>query len=391
MRVMEGKTTTRALLLAAVVAALAAGCGSSGSGGNAAEQTTTASSSAGGGSRPSADESVVNAVGPNGDKAVHASALTLSDEDVAALKAKGKTFNVATFWQVQDQQDVNMLRGLRDTWKKYGLPIKISAEAIANWDAARQTNQMLTLARTKPDAMVGILVDQKATAAAARTIDKQGIPLVYWDVPAEGAGYTSAVSAHGRVAGWKAADAMAKALDGKGEVAALPMKFKFFPTDQRVEGFIERIKTYPNIKLIDTKQGATVFDDGQKAGEAILQRHPEIDGIFASWQDPAMGIVSAARTLGRTDLKVTTVDLTEAPALEIARCGILTASVAQQPYEIGQAQAIIVAKTLLGQKVPKFVVTDVPAVTHENLFKVWKRTFKLDPPKKLKGAYRDSC
>ncbi|MDX6543734.1 MAG: ribose transport system substrate-binding protein [Gaiellaceae bacterium] len=374
-------------LLVGSIALLVTACGGSSDEQAADSETTTAAAA----TRPAADESTVDAVGPTGDAAVHADTLTLTDDDVQALKAKGKSFKVATFWQVQDQQDTNMMRGMRDTWKKYDVPISISQVAIANWDAARQTNQMLTLAQTKPDAMVGILVDQVATASAVKKINTQKIPIVFWDVPAEGADYTSAVSAHGRVAGWKAADAMAEALGEKGEVAALPMKFKFYPTDQRVEGFKERIKTYPNMKLIETKQGATVFDDGQKAGQAILQRYPNIDGIFASWQDPAMGVISGARTLGRTNIVVTTVDLTEPPAVEIARCGILKATVAQQPYEIGAAQAVIVAKTLLGQEVPKFVVTDVPLVTHENLFEIWKRTFRLDPPKKLEGAYQESC
>jgi hypothetical protein len=42
---------------------------------------------------------------------------------------------------------------------------------------------------------------------------------------------------------------------------------------------------------------------------------------MASWQDAAMGIVAAARTLNRTDLVVTTVDLSDAAALEIASWG----------------------------------------------------------------------
>ncbi len=381
------RTALWALVLTLLISGLAA-CGGGDSEGAA---TTEAPAGTTEDAREPAEESEVDAVGPDGSEGVHASTLTLTQEDIDALKSKNKTFKVATFWQVQGEQDVNMLRGLRDTWKKYDVPIEIAGESYANWDSGRQNDQMLTLANTKPDAMVGILVDQVAGAAAVKKINSMNIPIIFWDVPAEGAEYTSAVSAHGRVAGWKAADAMAEAIGGEGKVAAIPMKFKFFPTDQRVEGFIERIKTYPDIEVVDTKQGATVFDDGEKAGEAILQRNPDIKGIFASWQDPAMGIVSAARTLNRTDLVVTTVDLTEAPALEIATCGILQGTVAQQPYEIGVAQATIVAKALLGQEVPKFVVTDVPAVNHDNVFEVWERTFKSQPPEKLRNAYRDSC
>jgi ribose transport system substrate-binding protein len=157
-----------------------------------------------------------------------------------------------------------------------------------------------------------------------------------------------------------------------------------------VAGFLERIKTYPGIKVV-AKQGATVFDDGEKVGEALLQRYPNLKGIFASWQDPAMGVVAAARTLGRNDLAVTTVDLAEKPALELATCGILKATAVQLPYDIGVAQAKLTAKILLGEKVPKFSVQSVPLATHDNVFDVYKQVFKRNAPEKLKKAYKRTC
>jgi ribose transport system substrate-binding protein len=384
---------TRLAVLAGVVALGAtavAGCGGDDTGGGGAQPVAQASSAECPGTRGSADEKTVGATAPDGSKGVHAGTIELTQAEIDKLKASGRTYKVATFWQAQGDNETNMRNGMRDTFAKYGLPIEISAEAAANWDAARQVDQIETLVKTKPDAMIGILVDQTAVAPAIRAVNDAKIPVVFWDVPANGASFSAIVSSHGRVAGWKAADAMAKAIGCKGDVAVLPMKFKFFPTDQRVDGFLERIKTYPGIKVV-TQQGATVFDDGEKAGEAILQRYPSLDGVFASWQEPAMGVISAARTLGKTNIAVTTVDVGEKPALELASCGLLKATVAQLPYDEGVGEALDVAKLLAGSTVPPFAVTDVPLVTHENVLDAYKQVYHRDAPAQLAKAYRKSC
>jgi ribose transport system substrate-binding protein len=343
-----------------------------------------------GGSRPVASESKILATGPNGEKGVHASTVKLTKAEIAKLKGLGRTLKVATFWQVQVDNTMIMLDGIKKTFAKYGLPITISGQAMANWDAARQADQIQTLIQTKPDALIGILVDPSAAGTVIRTANKAKIPVVFWDVPATGAQFSAIVTSHGRIAGWKAADQMAEAIGCEGEIAVLPMKFKFYPTDQRVNGFLERIKTYPKIKVV-ADDGATVFDDGEQVGSAILQRNPNLKGVFASWQDPAMGVISAARTLGRTSLAVTTVDLAEKPGLELATCGILKGTVAQLPYDEGVAEATAVAKILAGSTVPKFMVTDVPAVTHANVVTIYPRVFHKAAPKKLAAAYRKSC
>ena len=330
--------------------------------------------------------------GPGGEKPTNFADLTLADQEVTAVKALNKNFRVGTFWQVQADTSDLMQAGMRDTWAKYGLPIASSASTFANWDAATQVDQIETLLATKPDALVGILVDQTSVAPAIKKANDAKVPIVFWDLPATGADYSAIATSNGRLAGCRAADAMAAQLGGSGSIAVLPMKFAFFPTDQRVAGFKDRIaSTYPGIKIVE-EQGATVFADGQAVGEGLLQAHPDLKGIFASWQDPAMGVVAAARTLNRKDLVVTTVDLSDVAAREIASCGILKATAAQLPYDEGEAEAMLVAKILANSpNIPKYVVTDTPLATHDTLLDVYKQVFHKDAPDNLKSAFVSTC
>lgn len=329
-------------------------------------------------------------MGPRGEEPTDAAELTVSDTAINALKQSGKTYRVGTFWQVQADTLTLMIEGLEETWKELGVPIEISGQTIANFDAQQQVNDINTLLAQDPDALVGILVDPEAVSTAIAEVNEQDVPIVFWDLPAEGEEYNSIVTSAGRLAGCRSADAMAEHLGGEGKIAVMPLTFDFYPTDQRVEGFKERIAEYPGIEIV-REDGATVYDDGLSVGEGILQAVPDLAGVFASWQDPAMGIVAAARAAGRDDLVVTTVDLSDTAAVEIASCGILKATAAQLPYDQGVAEAKSVVNILAGEPNPEFIVTDTPLATHETLFEVYEQVFHNDPPQELVDAYEESC
>ena len=329
--------------------------------------------------------------GPRGETPTRAESLEVSEEVAQTLRDSGETFEVATFWQVQADTGDLMMQGMAETWEELDLPIQLGNATYADWDAATQVSQIQTLVAAQPDALVGILVDPSTGATAIQAANEAGIPVIFWDLPAEGEDFASIVSATGKLAGCRAADTLAKAIGYEGEIASLPMKFEFFPTDQRVEGFNDRIaEAYPDIEIV-SDQGATVFEDGQDVGEGLLQAHPDLKGVFASWQDPAMGVVAAAQAHGRTDLAVTTVDLSDVAAHEIANCGVLVGTAATLPYDEGVAEAKLVANILAGEEVPEFVIADTPMVTHDNVLEGYTEVFHEDPPASLMDAYVEEC
>ena len=58
----------------------------------------------------------------------------------------------------------------------------------------------------------------------------------------------------------------------------------------------------------------------------MLIANPSIKGIWAVWDVPAEGVISAARTAGRDDLVITTIDLGENVAIDMAQDGSSRAS-----------------------------------------------------------------
>ena len=109
------------------------------------------------------------------------------------------------------------------------------------------------------------------------------------------------------------ADELAHALGGEGEVAALYYAPDFYVTNQRYQGFVARLEAkYPNIKLV-TVQGLQDPNKSQEVAAAILTRFPNLDGMYASWDVPAMGALAAARVAGKSpqDFKVVNEKLRE--------------------------------------------------------------------------------
>ena len=328
--------------------------------------------------------------GPNGQAPTSASAVSLSAAEIAKFKALHRTIRVATFWQVPSANGTLMLNGMKSAWAKDGLNVKIISTSYSNFDPSTQSNNIESQIVQKPDAMIGILDDPSSERAAVAKVNAAKIPVIFWDLPAGGSTkYTSIVTSNGEQAGCLAADALASAIHDHGDIAVLPMSYAFYPTDQRVAGFMARIKSYPGIKVVATGYGvgATTEANGVSQGEALLQRYPNIAGFFVSWLDPAMGVVSAARSLGRSNIAITSVDLAEENALLIAGCSsTLKASSTQLPYAEGQAEGKLLVKIMDGENVPRYVVTPTPIATHSDVLSVYQQVYQASAPAPLKAA-----
>ena len=84
----------------------------------------------------------------------------------------------------------------------------------------------------------------------------------------------------------------------------------------------------------------------------MITAHPDIDGIWAVWDVPAEGVISAARTSNKSNLIVTTEDLGENVAINIAQGGFVKGLGAQRPYDQGVTEAKLAAYALLGKQAP---------------------------------------
>jgi ribose transport system substrate-binding protein len=378
----------------AIIAALglaAAACGDD-------DTTTSASQAAGGGGAAGCDpdaalaelEKNVLSTGPNGESPTPAAEITLTDNEIAQVKSMGATAALVFHYGGNDWSQAQM-DGLEATFADLG--IDVIATTDADFKPEVQVSDIETVLTQSPDIIVSIPTDAQATADAYQSAADAGVHLVFMDNVAagltQGEDYVSVVSADNYGNGVASAHLMAKALGCEGTVGIVYHAADFFVTQQRYDAFKETMaENYPDIEIVDEQGigGPDFTGDAEEAASAILTSNPDVDGIWAVWDVPAEGVMAAARTAGRDDLVITTIDLGENVAIAIGSDDLVFGLGAQRPYDQGVAEARLGAYALLGKEAPPYVALNALPVQRQNLLDAWENVYHADAPETVQDA-----
>ncbi len=328
--------------------------------------------------------------GPSGEDPSPAAGVTLTDEELAKIKAMNATAAIVMHYGGNDWSRAQ-INGLQTQFAAMG--IKVLAVTDAGFKPEKQVSDIETIMAQKPDVIVSIPTDPTATAAAYKAAAEAGTKLVFMDnVPTgfeAGKDYVSVVSADNYGNGVASAHLMAKALNGEGDIGLVFHAADFFVTKQRYDAFKATIASdYPNIKIVAEQGigGPDFSGDAEKAASAILTSNPSVKGIWAVWDVPAEGVISAARVAGRDDLVITTIDLGENVAISMAQGGFVKGLGAQRPYDAGVVEAKLAGYALLGKEAPAFVALPALPVTRDTLLDGWKAVYSTEATDNIKTS-----
>jgi ribose transport system substrate-binding protein len=325
--------------------------------------------------------------GPNGEDATPASALRLSSGDVATIRAENAT--AALVWHEESDFTTAVTAGVRDVFQPLG--IRVVAETSAGFDPAKQKADIETVAAKNPDVMLTLPVDPVITASAYKDVARQGTKIVLLsNLPRgmeHGRDYVSIVTDDLFDMGKRAADALAAALGGEGEVGYFFLDANSFVANQRDEAFLKTITAnYPEIEVV-ARQGIGDPNKAQEQANGALVQHPDLDGVYVTFsQPPGDGVLAALRASGNTATKIVSLDLDEPLALDMAKGGHTFALIADRAYELGRAMAKSAAYGLLGKRAPPFVIVPAVTVTRSNLVEGYRQSLNRDPPASAMNA-----
>ena len=152
----------------------------------------------------------------------------------------------------------------------------------------------------------------------------------------------------------------------------------------REQGFLDGLaEDCPQITVIadggpaDPKGSNSGFSDpnaAQADTAAFLVRHPEVNVLFAPWEDPpGLGIESAIKSSGlEGQVDIVTMDLGVAGANQLATDGTITVDMAQSIFDGGRSMALAAGLHAIGEEVPPFVIFPTFAANSENLPDAWE-------------------
>jgi len=157
--------------------------------------------------------------------------------------------------------------------------------------------------------------------------------------------------------GRKAAQVMAKLVNGKANIVELVGTLGSAPANDRYTGFREVLKSYPGMRIIDSQSGDFTRARGKEVmADFLLKYGKNITAVYAHNDDMAVGAIEAIEEYGLkpgVDIKIVSVDATRG-AFEAMIAGKLNATVECNPL-LGPQFFDLALKVVNGQPVPKWV------------------------------------
>jgi ribose transport system substrate-binding protein len=284
------------------------------------------------------------------------------------------------------------VEGISATLGKYG--VEVVAVTDAAQDPQRQSAQVRALADQQINVLFSVPIDPATQTPAYKRIGENGIKLILMDnVPhglQPGKDYVTVVASDNEQNAIFATEELLKAIDHRGEVALITYSYdSYYSIAARRRGFENTLAKYPDVRLAAVQKFTQPGEVYQKT-IAMLTAHPNINGIFAVWADPAMQAIAGAQAAGREDIIVTTNDLGPDSALYVAK-GQINAIGAQLPYDLGVAEANAAVHALLGKPVAPFISIAALGVKQDNLLSALELVTKRSAPPEIVSACNGKC
>jgi ribose transport system substrate-binding protein len=265
-----------------------------------------------------------------------------------------------------------------DFWKLVALGTKSAgSEFHANtlfWapSSEKDVDQQIALLEKaieeKPDAIVLAASDYERMAPLARKVKEQGILLLTMDSSLPDHISEGHIATDNIKAAQQAADYLAKLGGEKGKFAVISSVAGTATAIERQKGFLQEIKKYPDIQIIDTKYSGSDVQEAYRLTKKILKDHPDLKGIFGINELTTVGIAQAIQEEGKASSIKTVGFDSSPPILHFIEEGVLSATVVQEPFNMGYLAIQQAVSILDGKAKGKLVYTDSKIITKENMY-----------------------
>lgn len=171
----------------------------------------------------------------------------------------------------------------------------------AKWNVETQIDQLNSFLDEGVDAIILTPVNLKSLRDTLKLIKEKDIPIINLNMKVDmlSSEYiTSYVGASSTEEAVLAARMFLKALGDKGgNVAILEGRRGSDPTIFRTQGFVEELKSHPQIQIVDIVNGNWTRAGARLATFDLMKNYPDIDGIYCHDSEMAMGVIKALKEL----------------------------------------------------------------------------------------------
>ncbi len=240
-----------------------------------------------------------------------------------------------------------------------------------NTQGSTQVRILEDLIAKKVDGIAISVNESKSVEAAIKKAVAGGIKVVTFDSDSPNSGRSMYIGTLNTAAGETMGEAMAKAIDGEGEVAVLTGQLGAVNLNERITGIKNALAKYPKIKLVATEGTEDDLARAVSTTESIFRGHPALKGIFGVSQvgGPAVSKVMATKEFAAKKNAVKVFAFDDLPdTVKGVREGYIQGIMVQRPVTMGKLAVEHLVDQISGKETaPKDLDTGVNVVTSQNL------------------------
>ncbi|HHJ1175953.1 TPA: ribose ABC transporter substrate-binding protein RbsB [Proteus mirabilis] len=205
--------------------------------------------------------------------------------------------------------------------------------------------------------------DSDAVGNAVLMANKAKIPVVTLDRVANKGEVVSHVASDNRLGGKMAGDYIAEKVGNDAKVIQLEGIAGTSASRERGEGFKQAVDAH-KLNILASQPADFDRTKGLNVMQNLLTANPSVQAVFAQNDEMALGALRALQTAGRTDVLVVGFDGTN-DVIKAVNRGVLGATIAQRPDQIGIIGIQTADKILKGEKVAPTIPVELELVTQK--------------------------
>lgn len=202
--------------------------------------------------------------------------------------------------------------------------------------------------------------DSDAVGNAVILANKAKIPVITLDRVANKGEVVSHVASDNRLGGKMAGDYIAEKVASDAKVIQLEGITGTSASRERGEGFKQAVDAH-KLNVLASQPADFDRTKGLNVMQNLLTAYPAVQAVFAQNDEMALGALRALQTAGRTDVLVVGFDGTD-DGIKAVNRGMLGATIAQRPDQIGIIGIQTADKILKGEKVDATIPVELELV-----------------------------
>lgn len=289
------------------------------------------------------------------------SASPIESAPQSGTPAGAKTIGVSLL-DLQAQFYQAMEKGMKDEAGKYGYTIVFTD---ANHDQAKQTSQVEDFLSKHVDVIILSPADSKAVGPAIVEANTAKVPVFTADIASTASkGVVISHIASDNIQGGRvAADLLCAALHASGDIAIVDEP-EVTSVQDRVKGFKDELAAKcPNVRIVADQPAGGERAKAASVTDNLLQRFPNLAGIFGINDDSALGALAAVKSAGKVG-KIKIVGYDANPEAQKAiDAGNMVGDPEQHPDQIGKLTIDTIHDYLAGKTPPAKIPVSVGSYT----------------------------